>query len=89
VVAGHFVYYAVPTNSRALSMFLHYVTKDKGGSRVATPDTPSKGSLEMDSRGASVFLAMQPADFRKWLAFECWYWTVAPIRSRGQFSLTF
>jgi len=26
VVAGHFAYYAVPTNSRALSAFRHYVT---------------------------------------------------------------
>src|SRR5260370_16627029 len=26
VVAGHFAYYAVPTNSRALSPFRHYVT---------------------------------------------------------------
>ena len=26
VVTGHFVYYAVPTNSRALSAFRHYVT---------------------------------------------------------------
>jgi len=25
-VAGHFAYYAVPTNSRALSAFRHYVT---------------------------------------------------------------
>src|SRR2546430_14506876 len=27
VVAGHFAYYAVPTNSRALSAFRHYVTE--------------------------------------------------------------
>ena len=26
VVTGHFAYYAVPTNSRALSAFRHYVT---------------------------------------------------------------
>ena len=26
VVTGHFNYYAVPTNSRALSAFRHYVT---------------------------------------------------------------
>jgi RNA-directed DNA polymerase len=31
VVAGHFAYYAVPTNSRALSAFRHYVGEAVSG----------------------------------------------------------
>jgi hypothetical protein len=64
VVAGHFAYYAVPTNSRALSAFRHYVTDlwrhcqcDQKASkpvvRVATRAIKFVGRLEAIRRRSS------------------------------------
>ena len=44
VVAGHFAYYAVPTNSRALSAFRHYVDRSLAANAPAAQPGRKAGS---------------------------------------------